>query len=227
MKKLPIILLLLIIPSICLSKHTFIREKVPFNLEEQATIEYNKALKLLDTEKAQEAFESILQKSPACHTARLQLLSLYKKTGQTDKIEALLDYGLKLDPQNPEYIKQKALLQLETNNYSEALSTLLKMPSYYQNDMEYKSLLALVYFNEEAFDLAQKHYKHLLQFDPQNSRWWLGAGITCDAMGRHQEALDNFYRAYKLGQLDSDTIKYVNQRIKILQQHIAFTSKGT
>ena len=199
-----------------------IKEKVPHNATEEVAIEYQQALQLLQQGKKAEAsfaLEQVLTKMPQHAEARTLLIDYYLDLKDSDKVAELLRDGLRLDPRKPGLIKQQALLLHEQGQYKQALSVLLSMPREQHADPEYKTLLALTYYHEGLFKLAQKYYSELLRQEPRNSRWLLGLAVTQDAAGGSTDALKNFSKVRTYGGLDSDTLKYIEQRISVLQEH--------
>jgi tetratricopeptide (TPR) repeat protein len=201
----------------------FIKEKIPYSNNEQAIIDYKNAMQLLNNGDRMQAsifLHQVLEKAPSHTNARIELINYYRSIGEITKAEELLQQGLELNDKEPIYIKQQALLLNEKAKYNEALSLLLTMPKIKQDDLEYRVLLALTYLHEGIFDLAKNNYNKLLRLEPKNSNWRLGLAVSQDAMGDYSEALKNFIKARNLGGLNSDTIKYIQQRIDILQQHV-------
>ena len=207
-----------------------VKEKVPYSDGEQASIDYKEAMQLLqagDKTKASISLHKVLAKQPTHMNARVQLIDYYRSIGETAKVEELLQQGLNINDKEPVYIKQKALLLNEKSKHGEALSLLLTMPKARQDDQEYKALLALTYFHEGLFDLAQRNYNQLLRLNPKNSNWRLGLAVAQDAAGEYQGAIENFTKAHNCGGLDSDTLKYIQQRINTLQEYFATVSRSS
>ena len=207
-----------------------IKEKIPYTAEQQAVAAYDLAMQSLlngDKATASISLHKVLDQSPSHINARLQLIDYYRGIGEVNKVEELLQQGLGFNSKEPLYIKQMALLLNNKEEYGKALTLLLTMPKIKQDDVEYKQLLALTYFHEGFFDLAQKHYIQLLRTEPNNSNWRLGLAIAQDAAGEYQKAVENFARARHYGGLDSETIKYIQQRIDNLQQEPSVLTRNS
>jgi tetratricopeptide (TPR) repeat protein len=201
-----------------------IKQSIPYTAEQKAAVAYDLAMQALrngDKAAASISLHKVIDQIPNHTNARLQLIDYYRGIGEVNKVEELLQQGLGINSKEPLYIKQMALLLNNKAEYGKALTLLLTMPKTNQDDVEYKQLLALTYFHEGFFDLAQKHYIQLLRIEPSNSNWRLGLAIAQDAAGEHQKALENFARARHYGGLDSETIKYIQQRMNNLQQGLA------
>ena len=150
------------------------------------------------------------------HPARLQLVKLLKKDGLYFDVEKLLTDGLKLDDRHPEYLKSMAGILQEKNEHKQALSLLLQMPKEEQYTREYRSMLALSYFNEGVYSSSAKYYTSLIREEERNSKWWLGLAVSQDALERNQAAVKSFEQVRRLGKQQPEVLKYVGERIDAL-----------
>lgn len=65
-------------------------------------------------------------------------------------------------------------------------------------------------------DEAIARYEAIVRRYPGESRWWLGLGISLDAVARHVEALDVYRIAMQIGTLSRPSQKWVSSRVETL-----------
>jgi MSHA biogenesis protein MshN len=198
------------------------KEELPLSEDQQALINYDKGLELLNKSQEVEAavlFKKALEIYPKCHKARIQLVQFYKKIGWIDEVEKLLQTGLDLNPEHEDFIKNIAIIYNQKGHARKALSVLLTMPEYNCQKIDYLALLALTYLNSDQPDMAEKHYQQLLSFNKENSIWWLGLAVSQDVSGKYKNALESFNQAKTLGRFNSETLEYINNKLEQIKQH--------
>ena len=67
------------------------------------------------------------------------------------------------------------------------------------------------------YGLAQNIYRNLLNIYHKNSTYWLGYGVSSDALGQLDNALTGYRKTQRLGGVSSDVQSYVAHRIRVLQ----------
>ncbi len=197
----------------------FVKQKIPLSDGDMAIVDYKKALKLLDVGEdvaASQVLQNIVEQYPSFNPARLELIKLYKKIGWNTEVNNLLKDGLRIDDDNPRYILQMVKSMLDSKKSEEALSLLLTVPNTDQNTIEYRAMLARVYFDLELYDLSNRSYAHLLRRDIQNPKWWLGQAINLEAIGDYQGALNSFNKVQSIGKVSPEVLQYVDSRINYI-----------
>jgi tetratricopeptide (TPR) repeat protein len=63
---------------------------------------------------------------------------------------------------------------------------------------------------------AERAYRRALGREPDVGAWWAGLGISLDASGRGDEALDAFREAQRRGPLDPALADYLGERVEAL-----------
>ena len=67
------------------------------------------------------------------------------------------------------------------------------------------------------YALAQKIYRHLIKVYDKNVTYWLGYGVSSDALGQSDSALIGYQKTQNLGGVSSDIQSYIANRILALQ----------
>jgi len=65
---------------------------------------------------------------------------------------------------------------------------------------------------------AIERYEAILRRRPNESRWWMGLGISLEAMNRKTEALNAYRVAMRVGGLPDQTRHWVSARITDLRE---------
>lgn len=197
------------------------KKPIPPSKEEQAAYLFKKA----QTQERQghfneaiQGYKNVLSKVPSYHPARLRLVELYKKNAMQGEAMALLHEGLKIDVNQPGYIIQIAHGYLKQNQPKSALEWLLKMPEQARNRSSYSSVLALAYLKKGHYDAARREYQKLTVLDSRNMRWWLGLAYANEKLGNVTIALKNYKKVKRIGQIESDALQYVDDRIQKLSK---------
>lgn len=197
----------------------FYKEKVGFTVKDRQIIKYKRALnsiKIGKKVKAMELLYELLDENPEYYEVRIALVDIYQRSKLFDEAEALLQDGMLIDDDNPEFINRLASIMQQRGMHNKSLTLLLKTPEKHRQDPKYKALVALGYFKEGMHDLARTYYKQLVRINQKNSTWWLGLAVTEDALGNYERALISFKNAKMLANLEPEVLNYINERIDIL-----------
>jgi tetratricopeptide (TPR) repeat protein len=198
----------------------FEKRNTPLSVAEQAILEYQRALELIsggDILQAESILENILAKVPAYKEVRLELANLYLKFDRDSEAETLIKKGLLLTEDHPEFLKLLAIISERKGTPEVALAFLDKLPDNLKEDMNTAAFVGQLYQQTGRFKLAQQHYTKLLQREPTNPRWLLGATIAWDSAGKKKEALAGYKRLLKEATLETSLSKYIETRIAKLK----------
>ncbi|MBP7654139.1 tetratricopeptide repeat protein, partial [Candidatus Dependentiae bacterium] len=124
---------------------------------------YDLAVKYFETGKINESitkFENIYKKFPDYKDAGQYLVKGYFKTGNTDKVNSLLDSGIDI-ANDRELLNHGARLMLNQKKYKTAISFLVKLKLLEESPEVYKSL-GDAYSEEQNFELAIQHYERYM-----------------------------------------------------------------
>ena len=77
--------------------------------------------------------------------------------------------------------------------------------------------LAGLYQKNKQHMHAVKYFSQALRLIPANSIWWMGQGISLEAVGQIQQALDSYQQAISTERLTTQLSEFVLQRINSIQ----------
>lgn len=197
----------------------FEKREASLTTEEEASQDYRQALKHRDNGEFLEAenlLKTALIQMPNHHAARTELATLYLKRNHLDETEILLSEGLRLEENNPDFLRLMAVVYDKREEPDKALALLVKVKDSRKRDKDYVALLAHVYHETGRFALARQQYYRLLQEEPENPLWLLGVSLALDAEGQKDAALEGYRKITHDGSLDPHVLQYVQARIKAL-----------
>jgi MSHA biogenesis protein MshN len=159
--------------------------------------------------KAQEALAAQPQ-----HTAARQLAAaLEQETGGAGRAITLLKEGLVLMPGHAALALALARVQAQQGLADEALATL---DQHAVPGAEAQGLRGGVLARRADYAGALVAYEAAARAQPQNSLWWLGLGVSLEALGESARARQAFSKAQALGLAREDLSNYVQERLLAL-----------
>ena len=197
--------------------HKEVRQPTPRELAES---EFRKATALLHqsrTAEAQEGFQAALNAYPGHHGARQALVGLMLNARKYPDAERVLQEGLALAPGQTGFAMTLARLQVDRGDAAQATATLRKGLEHVQAGPEYLAFLAALLQRQGRHDEAIEQFQAALRLRPAAGVWWLGLGISLQAINRAAEAQDAYARARASGNLSPELTAFAEQRIKQLQ----------
>lgn len=148
--------------------------------------------------------------------ARKLLASVYLQESKAGIAVAVIEKGLSRYSANQELLRLYLQAQVQLGNYSKAIAVMeqrLRLAT--PEDIAY---LAGLYQKNEGHLSAVKLYSQALQLKPAKSVWWMGQGISFEALSKRDEALRSYQQSIVSGQLSSQLAGYVKNRINIIEQ---------
>ncbi len=201
-----------------------IEKKVrPETSDERADRLYDAALRLAASGRrleAAERYRSALKTFPGHRAAREQLALLLVKLNRSAEATEVLREGLRQDPTYTTFAKLQARILTDRNALEGALEVLRAAAPAVAEDPEYHAFVAALYQRKGEHTLAVSLYRQVLKHAPDASVWWMGLGISLEAEERTTAALEAFGRSAQLGNLDPETLRYVNRRIRALRNKL-------
>ena len=182
--------------------------------QQQAEGEFSQASDLAQQGRGDEAkrhLESALQLNPSHAQARLLLASLLLGGKHNAEAESVLQEGLRIDPTQPRLSMLLARIQVEHGSLAQAQETLQKTLPYAEGQADYQAFLAAVLQRQNLHEEAVRHYQAALQQSPNAGVWWMGMGISLQALKR-----DAFTHALDSGSLSAELQDFVKQKMKAL-----------
>ncbi len=184
--------------------------------QQQAEEEYRKAVVSLQQGQQVEALEGFrraLQLNPNFTASRLALAGLLLQGRQIAEAERVLREGMELDSKQPGFAMMQARIQLEKGDTQAALETLRKTLPYATGSADYHAFMAALLLRDARYTDAVEHYRTALSLKP-GGVWYMGLGISLQALQRLPEAQDAFQQAMASGALNPELQAFVEQRLK-------------
>ena len=190
-----------------------VRQETP---QQQAEEEYRKAVVSLQQgqpQEAREGFKRALKYNPTFAAARLALSGLLLESRQMVEAEHVLREGLELDIRQPGLAMMLARVQVDKGDIQAGLETLQKTLPYAIGNADYHAFMAALLLRESRHTDAVEHYRAALNLKPSGV-WYMGLGISLQALQRLPEAEDAFQHAISSGALDPELQAFVEKRLK-------------
>ena len=187
--------------------------------EEKSQQAYLEALSMYNRSRLQESrdlLKDALQYNADNLDARKLLASMYLTDNRVATALTVIEKGLTSYPENQELLRLLLQAQVKQENYAEAIVIMeqrLRMTT-----PEHVAYLAGLYQKNNGHLSAVKLYAQALQLKPTKSVWWMGQGISFEAMNKQEEALKSYQQSIVSGQLSSQLAGYVKNRINTIEQ---------
>jgi MSHA biogenesis protein MshN len=205
----------------------FERSVVPLRPEQKAELAYQNGYEQLKSRQYRKA-EHSLRRALAIeqeHIKARELLSgLYIKQGRWVEASELLKQGVTYSPRHLTFAKLYARALMQLNRDQQAISVLKQHAPAIKNDPNYFAMLAALYQRQGQHQDAADEYARLVTINPQNGVWWVGLGISLEALGRTRDAVRAYGHARKTGNLHAEVAKFTNNRLLALDE-IGFPSE--
>lgn len=197
----------------------FEKQRVPLRSEEKAEMAYQAAYAQVQQHNVREAEKELrraLTLEPRHVRARELLAGLLIKQGRWVETSELLQQGVQLVPAHAVFIKlyARSLMQLERD--PQAIAVLREHAPPLAQDPDYHALLAALYQRSQNHPAAATTYNEILKLRPDAGIWWVGLGISLEAMGKQKEAQQAYARARQSGSLHGDLARYTDNRLLAL-----------
>ncbi|MBI1175516.1 MAG: tetratricopeptide repeat protein [Sideroxydans sp.] len=187
--------------------------------EQQAEDEFGQALALIQQGRKSEALphlETTLQLNPGQAVARQTLVGLLLESKRNAEAERILQDGLRHDPKQSSLAMLLARLQVERGAMPQALATLEKTLPFADQQADYHAFVAAVLQRLNRHKEAITHYQIALHLSPKSAIWWMGLGISLQAVDFDEDARDAFQHAADLHQLKPELQAFVEKQLKAL-----------
>ena len=157
-----------------------------------------------------------LDQDPAHANARSKLAIILSQQGNVDLALTILNEGLAEHPEQVDWLKLKAKLLLQTGNVVQSASLLSKHNPPIANNTDYYAMKAAVMQKLNNHAQAARIYRDLLKVNPLKGIWWMGLGISLEALKRYSDAMFAYQKAMAYPTLAGASRKYVTERINTL-----------
>ena len=187
---------------------------------ELAENEYRRAVALLDQGRLADAeigFQAALNLYPEHHQARQGLLGLLVQGRKLEEAERVLEEGVRLTPGQTGFSMTLARLQADRGDNAGAIATLQKGLEHAQGSAEYAAFLAALLQHQGQHEEAIEQFQAALRLRPSSGIWWLGLGMSLQAVNRPAAAQEAYREARATGNLQPDLAALAEQRLRQLQ----------
>ncbi len=191
----------------------------PFSSDEKAESEYRRAVDLLQKGRMAEAEKHLKSAMNAneAHTATRELLAgVMLQQGHWREAQQLLEQGIEKVPAHYPFAQLLARVYVEHGADRKALTVLEASRRAAAENPDYVAFLAALYQRAGKHAEAVKAYTEAVALNPQEGRWWLGMGISLEAVQDWDNAEKAYQRAIDGGALDDNLLKYARQRLAVV-----------
>lgn len=190
------------------------------SLTQQAENEFRKANLLAQQRRLKEAadgFQAALALDPGHVMAREYLVAVLLESKLNKEAEKVLQEGLINNPKEIHFAMLLARILVERNALPQALETLEKTLEYADQQADYNAFFAAILQRQSRHKEAIMHYEIALNIMPSSGLWFMGLGISLQALDRKEDANLAYLRAIETQSLSPELQAYVMQRIKDLK----------
>ena len=186
----------------------------------RAESEFRRAVDLVNQGRIAEGmdgFRRALEIDPGHEAARQTLVALLIETKRVDEAAVSLQEGLAVDAGNTGFAMLLARIMVESNDIPTALLVLQRHAAPPDRNPDFHAFAGALYQRLDRHKEAIEQYQAALRLAPSAGVWWLGLGISLQAVGRPKDAQEAFTRAKSAGNLAPDLLGFVDQRLRQLQ----------
>ena len=183
---------------------------------DQATLAARRAREVGDLDAAGAYFREALAHDARHPTALVEWAALLRDSGRLEEAIALAARAHASRSDEPEIVMLLARLLDDGGHRDEALQILEASGSSVTQAPELHALAAAILQRDERHEEAVVRYEAIVRRYPGESKWWLGLGISLDALARGTEAADVYRIAMQLGTLPRASRQWAAARIERL-----------
>lgn len=197
------------------------KTKRPLTNAQRAELSYQTAVQRIthgDQKIPEAELSQAIELNPNHHRARETLAAVFVNTNRPAMAIEILERGMALAPHYAGFRKIYARILGDKGKYSLAIKAMEHAEVELTQHPDYYALLAAFYQRNRQHNQAVQLYKQLVRHDPQLGTWWLGLGISLEAMQNPGAALDAYQRANRSGSLKTRVAQYVKKKIRALNR---------
>lgn len=188
----------------------------PEQLDRKTSIEAQQLIRRGQYQQAEQKLWRIVDGYSAAKDSRITLITLLLGQKRHQLAEQQLKIGLQVYPKGRDLLKLQARILMAQGKLEDARKTLSAMPVNLSVDSEQMDLLAVTTQGLGDHQKALEYYHQLVRFDAQIPQWWVGLGVSMEALGRTSSARSAYLRASRLPINNSALKDYVAQRLAII-----------
>ncbi|HKC53786.1 MAG TPA: tetratricopeptide repeat protein [Burkholderiales bacterium] len=186
----------------------------------RAESEFRRAVNLVNQGRIAESmdgFHRALGIDAGHEAARQTLVALLLEAKRVDEAAVSLREGLALNTENTGFAMLLARIMVESNDIPTALVVLQRHAAPPDRNPGFHAFAGALYQRLDRHKEAIEQYQAALRLAPSAGVWWLGLGISFQAVERRKDALEAFTRAKSAGNLAPNLLDFVEQRLRQLQ----------
>lgn len=158
----------------------------------------------------------LTQLEPDNIAAHKKLAAVLYSQNQSIRATAVLEDGIRISPQDPDLRLMLARLLTQNNENNRALTVITPSLPLIGKSTEFLGFRAALAEQLNVHNVAHDDYLQLSSEQPNESRWWLGLGISSERIEARQMALEAYQRVVALNQLGAEVQSFAQQRINQL-----------
>lgn len=145
-----------------------------------------------------------LEQDPAHVAARQLLIKASIDRKAFDQAQVDIEAGLAKLPKRSDWVLLLARLRIESKDAAGALAVLERYEPTAGGAAAYQGAMAAVLQRLNRHEEAEARFSRAARMEPTNGRWWLGSGMSREALGLNAEARDAYRSALAAGGLDAE-----------------------
>lgn len=168
------------------------------------------------TDESRLQLKQALGHDPSNSKASQLLAAIYLGDDRPELAADTLDKCLKLRPIDQDLLRLYLQVQVQMKNYAQAITIMQRRIRV--NSPDDIAYLAGLYQKIDDHLGAAKLYAQALKMKPSNSVWWMGQGISFEALGKSEEAMKSYQQSISSGRLNTQLAEYVLGRIASIEK---------
>lgn len=157
-----------------------------------------------------------LEMEPTHIAARTTLINiLISRNNIQDAMSALND-GIRLIPEQYDWLELKAKLLVKLNKIDDAIKTLLTAGPDVNQSPEYYAFLAALLQKQGRNEEAVVYYQNVVNVKDNNGIWWMGLAISLERIGQPEQAVNAYRNAISDNTISRDISDYIQNRLAVL-----------
>jgi MSHA biogenesis protein MshN len=168
------------------------------------------------TDESRLQLKQALVLDPSNSKASQLLAAIYLGDNRPELAVNVIDEGLKLRPADQDMLRLYLQIQVQMKNYAQAINIMERRMRL--NTPEDIAYLAGLHQKNKDYLGAARLYAQALKLKPSNSVWWMGQGISFEALGMNEEAMKSYQQSIESGRLNTQLAEYVLGRIASIEK---------
>lgn len=169
-------------------------------------------------EEAEGLYGEIVRLAPGDPQALVDWSELLAESGRTDEAITLVERARERAPREAFLLLTQARLLGRKGDLARAIEILDTSGLAVTESPDVHALAAAYHQRAGDHATAIERYERLLRRFPEESRGWLGLGISLEAVGRRDEARDVYRIALQVGELPTGSRRWLTTRLSALGQ---------